>query len=189
MAQEAALGASNTFCEGDMAMVMYMDGFRWTHKEGNSCLNLYFGTWTLNSKGRLIAAMVGVFFISLLTEAISKFRHNLSLRARDIATPQSERRRIAVFQTFLHGIHAFIGYIIMLATNIFVGVAILCDFWAYDWIFCVWRRELQPHFYESMLRFLGRRSSGKISLRKRKFWRRKSTSTKHITNIRGWELL
>jgi len=126
MAQEAALGASNTFCEGDMGMVMYMDGFRWTHKEGNSCLNLYFGTWTLNSKGKLMAAMVGVFLIALLTEGISKFRQNLSLRARDITTPQSERRRIAVFQTFLHGIHAFIGYIIMLATMTFSLELLFC---------------------------------------------------------------
>ena len=103
-----------------------MDGFRWTLKEeGNSCLNLYFASWTLNSKGKVLAAMAGVFFLAVLTEAISKLRHKLSLRARIISTPLPERRRIAIFQTLLHGLHAFIGYIVMLATMTF-SLELLC---------------------------------------------------------------
>ncbi|CAJ1958916.1 unnamed protein product [Cylindrotheca closterium] len=118
--------ASNSFCEGDMGMVMYMDGFRWTLKEeGNSCLNLYFASWTLNSKGKVLGAMAAVFCLAVFTEAISKMRHKLSLRARDVSTPLPERRKIAIFQTLLHGIHAFIGYIVMLATMTF-SLELLC---------------------------------------------------------------
>jgi len=103
-----------------------MDGFRWTlREEGNSCVNLYFASWTLNSKGKVLGAMAGVFLLAVLTEAISKMRHKLSLRARDVATPLSERRRIALFQTLLHGLHAFIGYIVMLATMTF-SLELLC---------------------------------------------------------------
>eukprot|EP00526_Cylindrotheca_closterium_P020842 CAMPEP_0113649554 /NCGR_PEP_ID=MMETSP0017_2-20120614/26334_1 /TAXON_ID=2856 /ORGANISM="Cylindrotheca closterium" /LENGTH=207 /DNA_ID=CAMNT_0000561941 /DNA_START=17 /DNA_END=637 /DNA_ORIENTATION=+ /assembly_acc=CAM_ASM_000147 len=125
MAEKVAV-ASNSFCQGDMGMVMYMDGFRWTLKEeGNSCLNLYFASWTLNSKGKVFGAMVGVFLLAVLAEGISKIRHNLSLRARDVSTPLSERRKIAIFQTLLHGLHAFIGYTVMLATMTF-SLELLC---------------------------------------------------------------
>lgn len=103
-----------------------MDGFRWTLKEeGNSCLNLYFASWTLNSKAKVFGAMAAVFFLAVLTEAISKLRHKLTMRARDVSTPLAERKRIATFQTLLHGIHAFIGYVVMLATMTF-SLELLC---------------------------------------------------------------
>jgi hypothetical protein len=105
-----------------------MDGFRWTLKGGASCINLYFPGWTLNTHGKLIAAMVGVLVLAMMTEAISKLRHKLSVKARNVATGQSERKKLVVVQTLLHGVHAFVGYIVMLAVMTFsleLGICVI----------------------------------------------------------------
>jgi hypothetical protein len=103
-----------------------MDGFRWTLKGGSSCINLYFPGWTLNTHGKVIAAMVGVLLLAMTTEAISKLRHKLSVKARNVATDQSERKKLVFVQTLLHGVHAFVGYIVMLATMTFSLEILIC---------------------------------------------------------------
>jgi hypothetical protein len=103
-----------------------MDGFQWTLKGGASCINLYFPGWTLNTQGKMIGAMVGVFFLAMVTEAISKMRHNLSREARLLSTSQAKRKQILAGQMALHGIHALTGYIVMLATMTFSLELLLC---------------------------------------------------------------
>eukprot|EP00980_Cylindrotheca_fusiformis_P004627 scaffold990_cov108-Cylindrotheca_fusiformis.AAC.4 len=120
------MGNETAFCTGSMGMVMYMDGFRWSLKEGASCLNLYFPGWTLDTKGKVVGAMFGVLFLAMFTEAISKFRHTLSTKARNVSTSQKERKKLAVAQTLLHGLHAFVGYIVMLATMTFSLELLIC---------------------------------------------------------------
>lgn len=103
-----------------------MDGFRWSLKEGGQCLNLYFPGWTLNSQGKVFGAMVGVLVLAMTTEAISKLRHRLSVKARNVATSQAVRKKLVAAQTLLHGAHALVGYIVMLATMTFSLELLLC---------------------------------------------------------------
>jgi hypothetical protein len=56
-------------------MIMYMDGFRFSLKGGQPCLNLFFPEWTLDSKGKFVAAMVGVLLLAVAVEGVSKLRY------------------------------------------------------------------------------------------------------------------
>jgi uncharacterized membrane protein (Fun14 family) len=104
----------------------YMDGFRWALKRGQPCINLYFPGWTLNTAGKFIAAMIGVTILAVLAEAISKLRHNLSKQAKIPAVTQAKARKLRLTQTGLHGMHAFTGYTLMLATMTFALEFMVC---------------------------------------------------------------
>lgn len=94
-------------------MIMYMDGFRFSLSGNQPCLNLYFPGWTLDTYGKFIAAMIGMFLLAFLTEAISKARFACSSKP----TLQGGRRRTSL--TALHATQALVGYILMLATMTF----------------------------------------------------------------------
>ena len=96
-----------------------MEGFRWTLAGGHSCINLYFPGWTLDTVGKVVIAMFGVVLVAIVTEGISKLRHNLSKKSKKGGISKEEHKKIALFQTALHGVHAFSGYILMLATMTF----------------------------------------------------------------------
>jgi hypothetical protein len=104
----------------------YMDGFRWALKRGQPCINLYFPGWTLNTAGKFVAAMIGVIILAILTEAISKFRHNLSKQAKILIVSKAEARKFRLTQTGLHGIHALTGYSLMLAAMTFALEFMAC---------------------------------------------------------------
>jgi hypothetical protein len=104
----------------------YMDGFRWALKRGQPCINLYFPGWTLDTAGKFVAAMIGVIILAILTEAISKFRHNLSKQAKISTVTQAEARKFRLTQTGLHGIHALTGYSLMLAAMTFALEFMVC---------------------------------------------------------------
>ena len=110
---------NQAFCSGSMGMVMFMDGFHWALKRGNQCINLYFPSWTLDSKGKVIGAMIGVLLLAIVTEGISKYRHTLSQKAKKTYYLSQEAKILRLTQTTLHGFHAFTGYILMLATMTF----------------------------------------------------------------------
>jgi hypothetical protein len=103
-----------------------MDGFRWALKRGQPCINLYFPGWTLNTGGKFVAAMIGVTLLAILTEAISKFRHNLSKQAKYSTMTRTEARKFRLTLTGLHGIHAMTGYTLMLATMTFALEFMVC---------------------------------------------------------------
>lgn len=119
-----------------------MDGFRFTFKGKEPCLNLYFSNWTLNSKSKLAAALIGVFILAILIEGLSKLRQQIVRACRQqhqLAQEQPQQqqldhqheagtgsnsfawnpRLLRLSITVLHGIQAFLGYILMLATMTF----------------------------------------------------------------------
>jgi hypothetical protein len=119
-------GTSNGFCTGEVGMVMFMDGFRWALKGDGTCLNLYFPGWTLDTRGKFVAAMFGVVLLAICTEAISRFRHNISVKQRRSTTGLADRKQLGLMQIGLHGLHAFTGYILMLATMTFSLELLVC---------------------------------------------------------------
>jgi len=130
----------NTFCKGMMGMgghemahhgvgamtvgggmsggmIMYMDGFRFAIAGNQPCLNLYFPSWTLDTRWKFLLALLFVFGLSFSTEAVSKFRHNLS--KRPMGREYQDRRYRQMVISGLHGIQALLGYVVMLATMTF----------------------------------------------------------------------
>lgn len=83
----------------------------------SSPVNLFFSSWTLNSKSKLLFAVVGIFTLAALTEGVSRVRHQLFKKAR--SAPQSEHNMYSLLQTGLHGLHALMGYLLMLASMTF----------------------------------------------------------------------
>jgi len=115
------------FCDG-MGMVMYMDGFQLSLSSGNhSCLNLWFTGWTLNSVGKFVAAMFGVFLLGVATEGMSALRRNVAA-ASTVAT-SSRRRYYGWMQRGLYCVQGFLGYFLMLAVMTFsVELLLSCLF-------------------------------------------------------------
>lgn len=62
----------------DMGMVMYMDGFHWTLKGDHSCLNLFFGSWTLDTIPKFLMAMLLVIGLGVATEGINRWKHSVN---------------------------------------------------------------------------------------------------------------
>lgn len=112
-------GAGHMTLGGGMngGMIMYMDGFRFTSTGNQPCLNLYFPSWTLDTECKFLLALILVFGLSFSTEAVSKFRHNLS--KQPVGRDYQERRRRQMLISGLHGIQALLGYVVMLATMTF----------------------------------------------------------------------
>lgn len=113
-------------------MIMYMDGFRFAMTGNQPCLNLYFPSWTLDTRWKFIAALICVFSLSFATEAISKFRQNLSKRRinnnNNIVAAAGREQQQHLYQarrtrqmiiSGLHGVQALLGYVVMLATMTF----------------------------------------------------------------------
>lgn len=127
---EMESSGGGSFCGGMSGMsgmsmgggtTMYMEGFRFTlaSDSDTGCLNLFFPSWTLDTKGKFVGAMFGIFFLGVLVEGISAFR----LRQHKRMKP-SALRKITVMS--LHGIQALFGYILMLATMTFSAELLLC---------------------------------------------------------------
>jgi Ctr copper transporter family len=94
-----------------------MDGFRFSMFGRQPCLNLYFPSWTLDTRLKFVAALFLVFGLSFAAEATSKFRHNLS--KRPIGRDYQARRTRQMIISGLHGFQALLGYVVMLATMTF----------------------------------------------------------------------
>mmetsp|Transcript_14750 Transcript_14750/g.24394 ORF Transcript_14750/g.24394 Transcript_14750/m.24394 type:complete len:236 (-) Transcript_14750:71-778(-) len=107
----------------DDGMIMYMDGFRssLSTTSTNPCLNLYFITWTLNTRAKFGFAMIGIVALGVITEGISKLRSLVHAKLRG-TTPSLKRWSI----TILHGLQALVGYILMLATMTFSVELLAC---------------------------------------------------------------
>jgi hypothetical protein len=101
-------------------MIMYMDGFRFSLSSSamNPCLNLYFPSWTLNTRSKFLWAMFGIVMLSIFTEGVSKLRSVLSRRL----TGTAKRWIMAL----IHGVQALVGYILMLAAMTFSVELLAC---------------------------------------------------------------
>jgi hypothetical protein len=104
-----------------------MDGFRWGLKGGGQpCVNLFFPGWTLDTQAKFSGAMIGIALLAVLTEGISKLRHNMNKKGRREVMTLKQARRFRAAQTGIHGLHALIGYILMLATMTFCLEILFC---------------------------------------------------------------
>ena len=96
-----------------------MDGFRFAMVGNQPCLNLYFPSWTLDTRSKFVGSLILVFLLSFATEGISKFRHTLSSRPV-LGRERRHSKRIRQVQiSALHGVQALLGYVVMLATMTF----------------------------------------------------------------------
>lgn len=93
-------------------------GFRFSLAGGAPCLNLYFPSWTLDTREKFWIAMLGIFLLSIATEGLSKTRSLLSKRLK------GGIKRWTI--TLLHGLQALVGYILMLATMTFSVELLFC---------------------------------------------------------------
>lgn len=94
----------------------YMDGFRFAMAGNQPCLNLYFPSWTLDTRTKFVGCLLLVFLLSFGTEGVSKYRHKLSSKR---PTGRQYHRNWQIKISALHGLQAFLGYIVMLATMTF----------------------------------------------------------------------
>jgi copper transporter 1 len=84
---------------------------------GQECINLLFPGWTLDTAGKFAAAMIGVFFMALFLEGLSKYRHYLSECGK--GAPKSKKQHFKLGITALHGVQAILGYAVMLISMTF----------------------------------------------------------------------
>jgi copper transporter 1 len=94
-----------------------MDGFRFALAGNQPCLNLYFPSWTLDTRFKFFVCLVSVFLLAFGTEGVSKYRHSLS--SRRMSSGRQARRTRQIMISSLHGVQALLGYMVMLATMTF----------------------------------------------------------------------
>ena len=112
--QQATSLDNSDFCRGNLGTVMYMDSFHWSFKGGFPCINLFFASWTLDTKVKFLLGMLGVICFAMSVEGVSRLRRVVAHRAQKSAP--EERSRYSLYQTSLHGLHALSGYLLMLVT-------------------------------------------------------------------------
>jgi len=122
---------TNLFCttmSHGGGMAMYMDGFRFSLLTGTPpCLNLFFSDWTLHSRGKFFRAMVLVVILGIAVEAVAAYRAKyIAMVQSDSGSGSSNKRRVKVVMTLLHGLQAFMGYILMLATMTYSLEFLIC---------------------------------------------------------------
>ena len=91
-----------------MNMIMFMDGFHSIIFHGSSspyCINLFFSSWTLDSRPKILLAMIVLFFMAIGAEGLSVVRKKTRKKSRIIA---------------LHALQTFTGYLLMLGGMTFV---------------------------------------------------------------------
>jgi hypothetical protein len=99
---------SSDFCVGE-GLSMYMDGFKFaSFDSSNLCLNMLFPAWTLNDSTKFGLGCFGFFALSVLVEWIKVLRKRLYK-----AQQPGWGRKISMM--VIHGLHAMLGYVIMLA--------------------------------------------------------------------------
>jgi len=94
-----------------------MDGFRFAMAGNQPCLNLYFPSWTLDTRAKFVGCLWLVCLLSFATEGVSKYRHTLA--TRPLVREQQSRRMRQIIISALHGVQALLGYVVMLATMTF----------------------------------------------------------------------
>jgi len=112
-------------------------GFRVSLKGGQPCLNLYFESWTLDSRNKFLFAMVCIVLLGVLTEFISKIRFIAQ------KTLCGKKRRIGI--TLLHGLQALVGYILMLATMTFSLELFCCVIFGLGFGYAIFYNDNDTH--------------------------------------------
>ena len=127
MAEADGGDTGHLLCHSDMGMIMYMDGFQWTLKGESSCLNFFFGSWTLNTIPKFVAAMVVVFAMGILTEYVNRWKHSVQQQiSRPLAGNSSETSQIRWLHTGLQGLSILSAYLIMLVVMTYSLELLFC---------------------------------------------------------------
>ena len=107
------------YCTG-VGTSMYMSGFQSIAEKGEGeiqCVNLFFEEWTLDSRVKYAFACLGIFFMGILIQYLSKLRVAVS------KWPESLGRKVAV--VLIYGLHVMFGYFAMLAAMTY-SVELFC---------------------------------------------------------------
>ena len=117
---------TSDFCNGN-GIDMYMDGFRWvlsfTGEPQESCLNLFFTTWTLDTKTKFYIAMGGNILLGIAVEGFSSIR---KLAFKKMNQNKFGNPIKTVIASLLHGVQAFMGYMLMLSAMTYSMELLLC---------------------------------------------------------------
>lgn len=98
---------STPFCVGSgVTMSMFGLGASFNNPD-RECVNLIFSEWTLDSEGKFAAGMIGVFFLSILTEAITFGQRALYHKLQ----PGQQRHMI---MTSMYTCQVLLGFVLML---------------------------------------------------------------------------
>lgn len=103
-------------------------GFRFSLRGNQSCLNLLFPGWTLDTEAKFYIAMMGVFLLAVSVEGFSKLRHRV-VRAARLNAMQGRTSKALWLRssvTLLHGMQALLGYTLMLVTMTFSLELLMC---------------------------------------------------------------
>ena len=119
---------THLLCQSDMAMVMYMDGFRWTLKGDVACLNFLFESWKLDTVVKFAAAMACVVAMGVATVGINRWKHNVFEKARRSHSRRDPRNgsRLRVFHTFLQGLSILSAYVLILVVMTYSLELLFC---------------------------------------------------------------
>ena len=114
---------SNYICDpSKMNMIMYMDGFHsilFSAKDSKqSCINLFFSSWTLDTTWKVLFAMVTLFILAFGMEGLSATRLNFFSSSNIDALGFTTRKKSMLIVLF-HALQAFLGYMLMLGAMTF----------------------------------------------------------------------
>ena len=107
-------------------------------REEGPCLNLFFPSWTLDTRTKFLLAMVGIVLLAIFTEFLSLLRFQAQHSIRG-----SQTRRWTI--TLLHGLQALFGYVLMLATMTFSVELFLCVIGGLGLGYALFYNENDPH--------------------------------------------
>ena len=94
---------------------MFMSGFTSvaTEKRGNTaCLNLFFDSWTLDSKTKYVVGTIGIFFLAIFFEYMKVLKKLIMARRSIRKGSQYVRDLISIV---FYGCQLTISYFLMLA--------------------------------------------------------------------------
>lgn len=96
--------------------VMYMFGFRFFLDGKRPYLNFFLESWTLDTKPKYVGAMIAVFFMAILLEALPHFRRSLLRQARVKRWSDNLSHKTI---TLLYGFQELVSFLLMLTVMMF----------------------------------------------------------------------
>jgi hypothetical protein len=86
----------------------YSIGLTWSFKSGNPCLNLLIPSWTLNTRVKLVLALIAAFLLAMLLEYTSVIRRIVvakTRRTRVGSTQGGMNNRFYMYRSLLALLH------------------------------------------------------------------------------------
>ena len=130
--------ANTSFCTTSHmggGMTMYMDGFRSTlfHNHAAPCINLFFPGWTINTRGKLFLAIVGVFLLGIAIEtvAVTRTRYLTKVKLGEGGRRENSLK-VQLILTLFHGLQVHISQLLhhnfaSLNPHYFLFIFLICN--------------------------------------------------------------